>query len=312
MRRSSFIASAAALALTARPVGSQALTSIHIASAPDEDIVGALWGVESGIFRRAGLDVTVQKANSGAAVGAAVAGGSIDIGKSSLFSLITAHVHGLPFVLLAPAGIYDTKAPIAAMVVGKSSTFKTAADLTGKTLSVSSLGDQNAIAMQAWIDQHGGDSKAVKFVELPSSAAPEALAAGRVDAATLGNPILSEAIQSGKCRLFAHSFDAIAPHFILAAYFCTADYAAAHRDTIARFRRAIAEAGNYADRHQSETVDVLARFTGISPAVISSMTRTLAGSVLDPKLVQPLIDIAARYKVIPAPFEAKTMFYEQA
>jgi ABC-type nitrate/sulfonate/bicarbonate transport system substrate-binding protein len=293
-----------------RPLAAQTLPAVRIASAPDEDIVGALWGVESGIFKRHGLDVTVTKANSGAAVGAAVAGGSIDVGKSSLFSLINAHVRGLPFVLLAPAGIYDTKAPIAGMVVAKTSSLRTAAELNGKVLSVSSLNDQNQIAMQAWIDQHGGDSKSVKIIELPSSAATDAIAAGRVDAATLGNPILSEAIESGKCRLFARSFDAIAPRFILAAYFCTADYAAKNRDTILRFKRAIAESSNYVDKHQNETVDVVARFSGISPDVIRSMTRTLAGSSLDPKLVQPLIDIAARYKIIPASFEAKTMFYQ--
>lgn len=310
MQRSAFLASGAALTLCARVVAAQPLTSIRIASAPDEDVVGALWGVESGAFRKAGLDVTVQKANSGAAVAAAVVGGSIDIGKSSLVSLITAHVKGLPFVLVAPAGVYDINAPTVGMVVGKDSTAKTAADLNGKILSASSLGDQNSIAMQGWIDQHGGDSKTVKFVELPSAAAPDALAAGRVDAATLGNPILTEALGSGKCRLFAHPFDAIAPHFIFAAYFCTADFAEKNRETVLRFRRTLLQSAAYADKHPSETVGVVAKFTGISPGVIASMTRTLAGTSLDPKLVQPLIDIAARYKAIPAPFEARTLIYE--
>jgi NitT/TauT family transport system substrate-binding protein len=182
--------------------------------------------------------------------------------------------------------------------------------LNGKTLSASSLGDQNSIAMQAWIDQHGGDSKTVKFVELPSAAAPDALAAGRVDAATLGNPILTEALSSGKVKLFGRSFDAIAPHFIFAAYFCTTDYAAKNRDAILRFRRALYQSAAYADSHHSETVGVVAKFTGISPSVIASMTRTVAGTSLDPKLIQPLIDIAARYKVIAAPFDARTMIYQ--
>jgi NitT/TauT family transport system substrate-binding protein len=286
------------------------LTTIHVASAPDEDVVGALWGVESGAFRKASLDVDVQKANSGAAVAAAVVGGSIEIGKSSLVSLITAHARGLPFVIVGPAGLYDAKAPAVAMVVGKDSPVKTAADLNGRILSASSLGDQNALAMQAWIDQHGGDSKTVKFVELPSASAPDALAAGRVDAATLGNPILTEATSSGKCRIFAHSFDAIAPRFILAAYFCTADYAAKNRDTVLRFRRALLQSAAYADTHRADTVGVVSKFTGISPAVITSMTRTIAGSSLDPKLMQPVIDAAARYKLIPAPFDAQTMIYE--
>lgn len=310
MRRSAFLVSGAALAAAPRPAASQSQPSIRIASAPDEDIIAALWGVESGAFRKAGLDVSVQKANSGAAVAAAVAGGSIEIGKSSLVALITAHVKGLPFVLVAPGGVYDASAPTVGMLVGKDSTAKTASDLNGKTFSASSLGDQNSIAMQAWMDQHGGDSRTIKFVELPSAAVPDALAAGRVDAATVGNPILSEALASGKCRLFARSFDAIAPRFQYAAYFCSVEYGSKNRDAIRRFQRVIAESGAYANGHHAETIGALARFTGITPSVIASMTRTVVGTTLDPKMMQPVIDLAARYKVIGSSFEARTMFYE--
>lgn len=308
MRRGLFLAATGA-ALAAPAAGAQAAT-IRIASAPDEDVVAALWAVSSGVFEKAALDVHVQKANSGAAVAAAVAGGSIEIGKSSLVSLITAHVKGLPFVLVAPAGVYDATAPTVGMIVGKDSTAKSAAELNGKTLSASSLGDQNAIAMQAWLDAHGGDSKSVKFVELPSAAAPDALAAGRVDAATVGNPILTEALASGKCRLFARPFDAIAPHFLFAAYFCTADYAAKNADVLARFRRVLAEAAKYVNGHHQATIDSVSAFTGIAPDVIAGMTRTQVGTVLDAGMIQPVIDVAVRYRVIPAPFDARTMFYK--
>jgi NitT/TauT family transport system substrate-binding protein len=310
MRRNAFLASGAAFTALPRPAASQPLPSIRVASAPDEDIIAALWGVESGAFRKAGLDVAVQKANSGSAVAAAVVGGSIEIGKSSLVSLVTAHVKGLPFVLVAPGGVYEASAPTVGMLVGKDSSAKTASDLNGKTFSASSLGDQNSIAMQAWMDQHGGDSKTVKFVELPSAAAPDALAAGRVDAAVVGNPILSEALASGKCRLFARAFDAIAPRFQYAAYFCTADYGAKNRDTVLRFRRVIAESGAFANAHHQETIGAISRFTGIPAAVIASMTRTVVGTTLDPKMMQPVIDLAARYKIIGSTFEARTMFYE--
>jgi NitT/TauT family transport system substrate-binding protein len=310
MRRSAFIAASAAMVVHARAAAAQSPDVIRIASAPDEDVIASLWAADSGAFRNAGLDVSIQKANSGAAVAAAVAGGSIEIGKSSLVALITAHVKGLPFVVVAPAGMYDTAAPTVGLIVAKDSPLKSGADLNGKTLSASSLGDQNSIAMQAWIDQHGGDSKTVKFVELPSAAAPDAIAAGRVDAATLGNPILSEAVTSGKCRILGRPFDAIAPHFLFAGYFCTADYAARNKDAVARFRHVMADSANYVNRHHAQTVDVVSRFTGIAPAVVGTMTRTPVGATLDPKMIQPLIEIAFKYKVIPAAFDARTLIYE--
>jgi NitT/TauT family transport system substrate-binding protein len=310
MDRSAFLALTAAAATVPGFALAQtppSLTQVRVASAPDEDILGALWAQQSGIFRRYGLDVHVQPMNSGAAVGAAVVGGSVDIGKSSLVSLITAHTRGIPLVLIASAGEYNAKAPVVGMLVKKGSPIKTARDLDGKTLSVPSLNDQFSIAIKAWMDQHGGDSSTVKFVELPNSSVPQAIEDGRIDAASIGNPILSAALDSGKVQLIGHTFDAIAPRFILACYFTTSDYARKNRDVVERFAKAVAESGAYCNAHQDATVELLSSFTKVSPQTIRHMTRTTIGTILDPRLIQPVIDAAAKYKAIPAAFDARDM-----
>src|SRR5580700_8149925 len=132
MRRRAALAAGAVIAVAPAFAGAQTLPKVRVAASPDEDILGALWGVQSGIFRKYGLDVDVQRANSGSAVAAAVAGGSIDIGKSSPMALLTAHAKGLPFVLEAPASIYSSDAPIAALIVAKDAPFKSGRDLNGK------------------------------------------------------------------------------------------------------------------------------------------------------------------------------------
>ncbi len=283
------------------------LTLLHAASAPDEDVLGALWAQDSGIFRRFGLDVRLQPMNSGSAVGAAVIGGAIEMGKSSLISLITAHTKGIPFVCVAPAGVYSSKAPVVGMLVKKGSPIKTARDLNGKTLSVPSLNDQYSIAIRAWMDQHGGDSTSVKFLELPNSSVPQAIDDGRIDAASIANPILSEALDSGKVQVIGRTFDAIAPTFIQACYFVTADYANKNRDVVERFAKAIAESGAYCNAHHDATVQILSDFTKVAPQTIRAMTRTTIGTTLDPRLIQPVIDSAAKYKAIPSSFDAREM-----
>jgi hypothetical protein len=45
----------------------------------------------------------------------------------------------------------------------------------------------------ARIDQNGGDSRNVKYVELPGSATANPIVAGRVDAGMLSYPVLGEA-----------------------------------------------------------------------------------------------------------------------
>lgn len=309
MIRREFLGLASALSLTPALAAAQtaAVTPLRIASAPDEDVLGALWAQDAGIFRRHGLDVHLQPMNSGAAVGAAVIGGAIDIGKSSLVSLVTAHTKGIPFVLIAPAGVYNAKAPIVGLLVKKGSPIQGARDLNGKTFSVPSLNDQYSIAIKAWMDQHGGDWQSLKFLELPNSAVPQALEDGRIDAASIANPILSEALDSGAAALIGRTFDAIGPHFIQACYFVTTDFATKNRDVCERFARAIAEAGAYCNAHHDATVELLSDFTKVAPQTIRHMTRTEIGTTLDPREIQPVIDSAAKYKLIAAPFDARDM-----
>ena len=308
--RRGFIALATAFGLQSAVAGAQsapARTSVRVASAPDEDILGTLWGIQSGIFQKNGLDVEMRLSNSGAAVAAGVIGGSTDIGKSSMFSLISAHLRGLPIQLVAAAAVYNTKFATVGLLVKKDSPIRIAADLNGKTISVQALNDQYAVAVKAWADQHGGDSSTLHFLELPNSAAAQAIDAGRVDAAATTNPILSEAIATGTVQMIAHPFDGIAPYFIQAAYFCTADYARQNRDTIERFARALDESSSYVNGHHAQTAQALSNFTKVPLDVITHMTRTQLAAKIDPAGIQPVIDSAFKYKAIDRSFDAKEM-----
>jgi NitT/TauT family transport system substrate-binding protein len=307
MRRASFVASSAVAAFAPAIAVGQASTTIRLASAPDEDVIGALWGIEGGGFRRVGLDVQIQRANSGAAVAAAVAGGSLEVGKSSLISLLAARNRGLPFVLIAPSGIYTAEHPVVALVVAKNSPFKTGKDLDGKVLAVPALNDLNAIAMQAWIDKNGGDSSSAKFLELITSAIPDAIASGRVDAGNIGSPTLDVAMAERKVRILGRSFTAIAPRFMQACYFASTEYIAKNRDVVNRFRRVIAESGAYANDHHDQMAPVIAKFTGMEAKVIAAQPKQLVGTVIDLKLIGPLVDAAKKYKAIPASFDTATM-----
>ena len=202
MIRRSFLAGAAAATLAPSLARAQGLTPLSVATSPDEDAVACLYGNSSGIFRKYGLDVTVTAANSGAAISNGVVGGSIDIGKASLLGLIAGYTKGVPFTLIAPASMYSSAAPVAGTLASDSA-IRTAADLSGKTVSVQSLKGFLQIALMKWIDEHGGDSNAVHYIELSPSAASAALLAGRVDAATLANPSLAATLGTKKARVFA-------------------------------------------------------------------------------------------------------------
>lgn len=306
MTRRTMLAATAAVAAIPLPARSQAYTTIRISvPAFGKGNAELLYGMQSGIFARHGLEVHLQTANSGSAIAAAVAGGAVDVGKSNLLTLIIAHARDIPFVCEAPASFYVSDLAPTVLVVAKDAPYQTGHDLLGKTVAVPSLGDLDAIATSAWIDQNGGDSTKVRFVELAAAATADALVAGRVDVASMTSETLQSALQSGKCRIFAHSYDAIAKKFVSTMYFTTSTYAKDNVDALARWRTALGEAIAYVNTHPAEMVPLIARFTGMDPKVVAGIQQVPLSVVIDPRQVQPLIDVAARYKTIPKGFDAR-------
>jgi NitT/TauT family transport system substrate-binding protein len=299
--------SAAAAAATSATARAQTVTTIRCSSAADDDCASVLYAIQSGMFRQAGLDVSITPASSGAAIGAAVAGGSLEMGKSSVVSLISAHTRGLPFVLVAGAAYYSSDHPIVAMLVAKDSPITGPKDIPGKVVSVSSLNDLYAIAADAMVDQAGAAWRDIKYLELPASAGPDAVIARRVDAVTVTTPTLLAAMDTGKLRIVGYPFNAIAKRFIQAAWFTTSDYASKNADAVAAFRRVVTQSAAIINAKPAEATASIAAFTKQDPAMIARMPRALAIGPLDPKLLQPPIDAAFKYGAIGATFDARDM-----
>ena len=285
----------------------QDLPTITLATLVNDTATAALYAVRSGLFRKAGLNVQLQTLTSGAAGAAAVAGGSAQFGLSSLVTLLTAHDRGVPFVLIAPAGIITPDVPYSQFVVRKDSTIKTARDLNGKTVGTPALRDFDAVSIMNWVDANGGDSKTLKFIEMAGSVAAAAVEEGRVDGTVLNTPTLTRALDSGKVRVLAQTHDAIAPRFANTGWFTTVDYATKNRDVVERFARVIGEANAYCNAHHGETVQLVAENAKLDEKLVARMPRVTFGDFLRPREIQPLIDLAAKYKTIAKPFEARDL-----
>ena len=146
------------------------------------------------------------------------------------------------------------------------------------------------------------------MIELPLSAITAALDEGRVDAASLQPPFLQQALESGKVRLLAKNYDAIGKRFQAAVWVSQADYVKSNRDVMERFARAMHDAIVYTNGHLPETVDLVASYTGIAPAIIARSPRATDAQYLEGRLIQPVINIAYKYKLIDRAFPAEDLF----
>jgi NitT/TauT family transport system substrate-binding protein len=308
-RRAAFLSATAATALLPVSLRAQTLTQLRIAGTPDEDMIGSFWAQQSGIFQKYGFDADVRTIGSGAAITAAVIGGSLEIGKSSLLNLISAHAKGVPLVVVAAALLYRAAMPTSALVVTKGSPIRTGRDLNGATIAVASLGDFYALMNSAWIDLHGGDSQTVRYVELPPRAAADAVAAGRAAATTLPQPMLDQMMRTGRFRIVDHPFNSAASQFVMTAYFCTGDYLVKNGDVVARFRTALGESATYVNAHRPQMFPIIAKYSGADEATVASMPQVPLAQPrqLGAPLIQPLIDVALKYKKIDHWFAAKEL-----
>jgi len=69
------------------------------------------------------------------------------------------------------------------------------------------------------------------------------------------------------------------------------------------------QAAAYTNTHPNETLDILVKNTGIEADVASKMRRAQLSLQWEPALIQPLIDVAAKYKQIPQDFSAAELWW---
>jgi NitT/TauT family transport system substrate-binding protein len=227
-------------------------------------------------------------------------------------SLINARAHNVDLKIHAGGAIYRSNIPNGnvMLVVAPDSPIRAAKDLSGKTICVPSLGDQNMLATKAWVDTQGGDSRSLTFVEVPSSAAAAAVGQGRVAAAVVVPPFVARAVADGTVRILAQVFSAIAPRFLETGFFTTADFAAKHRDLVVRFGKIIADASLYVNAHTAEIADLLGPFSGIPAAAIVAAGISPCATSLDARDIQPLIDVSAKYGIIDHRFDAADFLFK--
>lgn len=272
-----------------------------------------LYARETGIFRRLGIEARMTGGMQGGPVIDAVKAGTIDVGFANIVSIATAIQRGDPVVLLAAGSVYDTRAPLTVIVQSPDSPLRTGRDLNGKTIEVPSARmDLATMATMAWIDEHGGDSKTVKFVAgIPLEQIAEALKAGKVDASELTEPHLSAQKRAGTVRVLAPTYDAIAPHFLIGGWVASKAWVDAHPAAARRFAQAMRESAHWGNTHQTQSAPLLAAQLKVDPSVVLGMVRSEYGESLDAALIQPCLDVAAKYGAM-KPMNAAEMLRAQA
>jgi NitT/TauT family transport system substrate-binding protein len=308
-RAATLIAAGLAMPLATGKASAADPTTIRLGMLPVEATCVAYYAKDNGYFDKAGLNVTIEVNPSSLSVASAVVSGTYDIGYATISTLASAHVKGLPLVIIAPAGIITPGLVIGGIVAPVRSSIQTAKDLNGKTFAVSGLNTLAEYQPRAWVDKHGGDSTTMRFIEMPLPEIVEALGAGRVDAGYLTEPFLTVGTKRNVVRMLATGNDALAPRYLASAWYTTSAWASANPDVVARFGSAMADAGRWANANPAKVVQIVAARLKLDPALVGDSMRTTFTDKLVDAQIQPWIDVTSKYAKF-APFPATDLIYK--
>jgi NitT/TauT family transport system substrate-binding protein len=294
---------ATAAAGSALPLAAQTPTAIRVGAFASESTGGIFYAQDQGFLARHGLSATLNLTTGGAAVAAAMVAGDLDIGEADIVTLAIAHDRGIPFVFVAPGELHSNKVPTLACVVGDPA-LRSGNDFNGKTMACNVSRGFGSLITNVWIDNNGGDSKTVKWVEIPFPAVSAALQRGTIDGFCGPEPFVSAGVAAGG-HLVLLDKNPVAPVILQGGWFATRDWVIKNPAAAGDLAGAIRDANEWANGNTSGSAEILSKYSKVPLAIIEGMKmRGQYQLRFDLSTMQPLIDAAAKYGYIANRFPA--------
>ncbi len=236
-------------------------------------------------------------------------GGALDVGVTNSGSMSAAFIRGLPLQMLACGATYAPRSPISHLAVGKGGP-ASAKELTGKTFAVSTLHDMIQGTVLAWIDKNGGDWKSINFIEMPPPQMAAAIVSKRIDGGAIVEPFF--AASKNDLTNLGYNYSAVNNDkpFQTLGIAVSKSYYGKNAATAKKLAGAIHEAAKWANNPKNfdEAAKLLATFTKVDPAIIAGYPRLAFADGNNAGLIQPVVDMLAKYTFIDHGFNATELF----
>jgi len=287
-----FSVAALALAVVLSP-SARAQTTVRIGQpqAGTFQFVPLQVGSEAGIFKRHGIDLEIISFAGGPRVQQAIVADSIDIGIGSGPELAFV-AKGAPEIGIA--AMADAPYSVVLAVL-RDSPIKTAEDLKGKTISISSKGSLTDWLGQELSRQLGWGSNGINLAPLGSTAAQTAALKtrqihGMIVEANAGYRLEED----GGGRVLVQFGDRIKV-FHIYVFYARKAFAEKSPDGVRAFLAAWFETIGYMREHRAETIDIVRRTAEVSPGIARRDYDELMGMFnLTGKFDPKALDVLAR------------------
>jgi ABC-type nitrate/sulfonate/bicarbonate transport system substrate-binding protein len=289
---------AAAMTLARRPAWAQTAPVVRMGTILADSFAQPFYAVDGGFLDRAGISGQVTVFPGSGAIASAVAAGAIDVGLCDAIVIANGLVRNVPFASIAGSGLFKDTEPTGLLCVDNASAIKDAKDLNGKSISAPSLGSLTTLAVQEWLLQNHADPNGSRFIELPFAQVAPALGRATVSAGYIGEPVLSSVL-GVTARSIGNPYAALGPQVLICNWVTTRDWLSANHDLAKRFVAAMSATAQWANTHRDLTAPILSKYSKIDLDTIKTMHRAAYATGYDPKMLDPILEAADRFKVIP-------------
>ncbi|WP_104134036.1 MULTISPECIES: ABC transporter substrate-binding protein [unclassified Cryobacterium] len=255
---------------TTAPAKSDALTPVTVGVIPIVDTAPIWLGKEKGFFSAEGLDLTVQVTTGGAAAVPGVVSGDYEFAFGNLVSVMVARDQGLDLRYVANGNSTAGSPDFGAVIVPGDSPIMSAADLAGKTVSVNNLQNIGDTTIRQIVEDDGGDSSGIQFVEVGFPDAEAAVENSQVDAAWILAPFLDSAVANG-ARVISYNFSAFDTNLDIAGYFANGDTISNDPDLVTKFQTAMNKSLEYAQANPDEVRQIVTTYTKMTADQLTDM-----------------------------------------
>jgi NitT/TauT family transport system substrate-binding protein len=275
----------------------ETLTKVTAGVIPIVDSAPIWLGKSKGFFQEEGLDLDIKTGSGGGAILPAVVAGSYDFGMGNTVSVLLARDKGMDVKFVSNEATTAGAPKSQAVIVRNDSPIKTPADLAGKTVAVLGISGSVDTTIRAMVDEDGGDSSTVKFVELAPSEVQAAVEKKQVDAGWILAPFLQKAVSEGS-RVVTYNFSEFAPNFTLAGYFAMNETIKSRPAVVESFNKAMAKSVAYAQEHPDEVRKIVTTYTKNTVEQLNSMDLPTFTVDFDMESEGKLADVVFEYGML--------------
>lgn len=236
---------------------------------PSFNGLGAAVADTADIFAEKGLNVTLSTAATPAEATPQLLGGQVQFALMDMTVPILARTRQVPLKLVAPGTSgqipeHDGEIGFVNIWVRTDSDFTNLKDLENSTIAVPQINSQIWQDVRAAIDEDGGDSSKVEFMEAPNTIA--ALKSGQCDATTTAEPGGTNTLSDPDLRPLAPIESAGGA--VAYAYVTTEEFLNKNPNTVAAFMEAILEANARANDDEAARIEAAGSFMDVPPELL--------------------------------------------